>query len=924
MALLLDKLFKPKWRNEKAEVRRQAMQELDWAVPEQQIVLRQAILGDLDVGVREAAIQKVPSLKPLLEMAQQTGEAFRGTIRARMSQLVSQAPDQLDVYLSLPPEQLDEQALLNLGTQLLEQHRLAVLISTLRRLRPDVALKFAIQHPSSKVRLAATELLDSPDEIEAICKASKGRDKSVFQLAKSRQQFLRDKEKQSEKDREAIESICEGLEQLATTDHVQHYAERLKSLRSTLEAFLAHPYRVLLERAERAYLICQKREQELRKQKETEQAQREQEDAHRDERIATLDTLDSTLATLQRQAMEDPSSLSSLNALLTTQENRWLEATRDSHVEKREQKHYQHAMGLIRTYQGALQRYLSHARDLLLLLEHLEKTPADEQAASRVRSLLQQIAWPDEFSMPSAMQALYARQGEIVQARHKSQEEDKRLQQHAKALMDELDKVVESGSVREAQPLLKALTSLLEQLPKAKAAGLYQHLRLEQKRLDELRDWAGFATRPKQEELVHKMELLAQQHLEPHAKADKIRELQNEWRELGGTSDHGLWQQFKEASDRAYNPCKAYFEEEAQLKAVNLEKRQEIVAELERYLTEVNWTAVDWKAVEQLNRKARQEWKRFFPIDFKKGKALQDRFNEQLHQLDERLSGIKAANAKHKLQIIEKAEQLISEPDLKIATQQAKALQKEWQTIGITEHREDRQLWQTFRKSCDQIFARLSEAKDARQMEVSSNQAKGKEIITALGAMAESIDLANESVLNTYVASFRALDNLGEARESLTQQFSLAVKVCRDNLGKQRQAVEQAYWDHLLNLAIRTRFDPEPPAETTSLRPEHLHLIKPERKAQPRSSNRSVSDLVIGLEILAGLESPAELASQRMALQVERLAAGLQQPQGDPIDRMEELLEGWLGHADLTREQAEADVGRVGRSVETIIRQFSR
>lgn len=60
MALLLDKLFKPKWRNEKAEVRRQAMQELDWAVPEQQIVLRQAILGDLDVGVREAAIQKFP------------------------------------------------------------------------------------------------------------------------------------------------------------------------------------------------------------------------------------------------------------------------------------------------------------------------------------------------------------------------------------------------------------------------------------------------------------------------------------------------------------------------------------------------------------------------------------------------------------------------------------------------------------------------------------------------------------------------------------------------------------------------------------------------------------------------------------------------------------------------------------------------
>ncbi|MBK8972184.1 MAG: DUF349 domain-containing protein [Hahellaceae bacterium] len=925
MALLLDKLFKPKWRNEKAEVRRQAMQELSWEVPDQQTILRQVILGDLDSSVREAAIQTISSLSTLLELVQQTGETFRGTIRAHMSKVVTQSPDQLDIYLSLPPEQLDTQTLMNLGVQLLEQRRLSSAIAKLKSQRSTIPLKFATDHPSSKVRLAAAELLDSPEEIDAICKASKGRDKRVYQLAKSRQQGMRDKARQSEKDREAIEGICEGLEQLAATEHVQHYSERLRALRGTLEAYLAHPYRELLERAEKAFILCQSREAELRRHRESEHALRVQEDAHRDERVATLEALDSTLQTLQTQPMEDQSALSSLNALLTTQENRWLEATRDSHVEKREQKHYQHTMSLIRSYQAALQRYLGHSRELLQLLEHLDGAPGDAQVISQVRTLIQQIAWPDGFILPSALQALQARQGEILQARQKSQEEDKRQQQQAKALLDKLDSAVESGSVREAQPLLKELTALLDQLPKAKVTGLYQHLRLEQKRLDELRDWAGFATRPKQEELIQKMELLAQQHLEPHAKADKIRELQAEWRELGGTSDHGLWQQFKDAADRAYAPCKAYFEEESQLKTVNLQKREEIVNELGRYLSEVNWSTVDWKAVEHINRQARQEWKRYFPIDFKKGKTIQDRFNAQLQQLEERLSDVKSANAALKQAIIDHAKQLISEPDLKAATHQAKILQKEWQTIGITEHREDRQLWQSFRSACDQIFARLSEARDARQQEILTNQTKAQDITSAIEAMSDSIDAANESVLNTYIASFRELSDLGAERDTLTQAFNQAVKVCRDRLTRQRQTQEQAYWGTLLNQAIKTRFHPGFNADKSLLRPEHERLIRRmESSPQSDGTPRPATDLVIGLEILAGLDSPPELASQRMALQVERLAAGLQQPQSTPVERMEGLLEGWLQHPSLTQAEAEAEVQRVGRSVEAIIRQFSR
>src|SRR5690606_42143204 len=57
-------------------------------------------------------------------------------------------------------------------------------------------------------------------------------------------------------------------------------------------------------------------------------------------------------------------------------------------------------------------------------------------------------------------------------------------------------------------------------------------------RLQELRDWQGFVTQPKQIELCERMEYLAEQSLDPQLKANRIKELQTEWRALGRSEEH--------------------------------------------------------------------------------------------------------------------------------------------------------------------------------------------------------------------------------------------------------------------------------------------------------------------------------------------------------------------------------------------------
>ncbi|MDV7394770.1 DUF349 domain-containing protein, partial [Arthrospira platensis SPKY1] len=109
--------------------------------------------------------------------------------------------------------------------------------------------------------------------------------------------------------------------------------------------------------------------------------------------------------------------------------------------------------------------------------------------------------------------------------------------ERAKQLLEQLDAAVEEGAVKQARPLMRELSDILRALPESRKKDLMQQLVLEQKRLDELRDWMGFAARPKMEELIARMRGLAEQSLDPRTKASRVRELQNEWKQLGGTSD---------------------------------------------------------------------------------------------------------------------------------------------------------------------------------------------------------------------------------------------------------------------------------------------------------------------------------------------------------------------------------------------------
>ena len=90
-------------------------------------------------------------------------------------------------------------------------------------------------------------------------------------------------------------------------------------------------------------------------------------------------------------------------------------------------------------------------------------------------------------------------------------------------------------------------------------------------KIQAIREQALALAAEKKKSLIQQMEMLHQADLKIRDRAQTISKLHQQWKVLGRSSlNDELWQQFKTASDQAYEPCKAHFKARKQEMAANL------------------------------------------------------------------------------------------------------------------------------------------------------------------------------------------------------------------------------------------------------------------------------------------------------------------------------------------------------------------
>jgi hypothetical protein len=471
----------------------------------------------------------------------------------------------------------------------------------------------------------------------------------------------------------------------------------------------------------------------------------------------------------------------------------------------------------------ALQKRVQEAidRGREVIAQHLRQIAVEasrELAAQNAAALAVEAREKEQKASAVASAAAAAEAAErarILDEERKSQaakrEAEQQVFRQIGGLLRKAQTALNEGSTGRASGLRRALEEKIAGAPPL-PPHLTRQLELLDNKLNELKDWKSFTVGPKRLELIEEMESLIDATVEPQALADRIKTLQEDWRTLSrgaGESAEEEWQRFHQAAQKAYQPCKAYFEAQAQHRQENLQHRQALLDRLAAFEASQNWEQPDWRDVLLALRESRQEWRRYSAVDRAANKPLQQKFDALTNGLQARLDAEYERNLKAKRTLVDRTQKLLASEDSRAAIEEVKAIQQQWRTVGMVPRDEDQRLWEEFRQHCDAIFQKRQHESNEYTAALEANRASAVALCEELESGAALSGEELKAVANKVPELRAAFEALGEFPRSeargLHNRFERAVERCDQAVERQRAIDEERGWSNLFDAANHVR-----------------------------------------------------------------------------------------------------------------------
>jgi hypothetical protein len=532
---------------------------------------------------------------------------------------------------------------------------------------------------------------------------------------------------------------------------------------------------------------------------------------------------------------------------------------------------------------------------------------------------------PDPVSTvvaPLIAQARFAVSLDEAQAARRQQQEQQR------ALFGELAEqlhacaaALDSGASAQAHATKARIDDLRRRIEAPLPKAIAQQLVDVEARHAELSRWQLWADRQRRQQLCGEIEALPELRLHPDAVATKVRDAQTEWSRLdaieGGTAARAgdLNRRFHAACRAALAPAQGYFRKRHELRQ---SQSAGIGALLER-AAELAEDSSDWSAIANLRRDTVEALRGLDRIEPRERKALAQSLKAQLTSLDERITRRDGEVERAKAALIAEAETL-ADGMPRGAVASARELQKRWQAAGNGRRSRDQAQWNQFRAAVDRVFGKL----DAERAERNARDAEARAQAESICAELENLASASEPPERGAAGRLQAAwDALRPRDEDLLRRFGEAQSRLREQAQRQDRERRNARFRHWLEHYRVCRA-----AELASDSPEQSlrrwTAATADAPAAARLADRfarttggaegtlpgdetsaDMHAVLVELEMLAGVESPAADMDLRRSLQIERLSTRMRGTQSASVpEQLDALLARW---SELGATTADAD-----------------
>lgn len=676
----------------------------------------------------------------------------------------------------------------------------------------DVWSRLVTAGTSTKIRQLAAERVVDPEQLRRLLRDARSKDKNAYKIIRRKCDALQAQERQSAERHAAVVAVAEAIERHSYKPFDGAFVATLEHLNAQWEAG-NHEAPELKPRVAQA--IDRAREV-ISEHVRTVGAQ-----AAKSHAIETADPQRQLIVEEMRAALPalyDADDTEDLHSRTSAQIDRWAQRWSDTTRHKKAAAADVATFDSLRSALQRVSRVLSQhgsVRRQLTAIEALASAGVgDADQASQYQALRSTLAVPHsspEIGWPAPVSEAI----DTVRAWDKKQADEAATavaaQQQVIGLIRRANRAISDGKSSQAAGVRRAIAEALPSLQTVPGhiAGQLEQL---DKRLNELQDWKSYAVTPKRAELIERMEALIGMDADPAELAAQIQQLQEEWKSLtrgSGAQSDTDWERFHAAAQKAYQPCREYFDAQAKTRAENLQRREALIAQLVQFDNAHDWANADWKEVARILRSARQEWRNYSPVERAAGKSAQTQFDALLKNMQDRLDAQYTTNKAYKQSLIDQVSRLTGETDTRKAIDDVKRLQTAWKTAGAVPHQEDQRLWEEFRQLCDAVYRRSQEEYAKRDAEFEQSRSSVIALSTQVEECAELTGAELDAAVSRVQQARTQFDAIGELPRKdsaeLQARFHRAVERFERARAQQRVRNEQQSWSNLFAASNEVR-----------------------------------------------------------------------------------------------------------------------
>ena len=927
--------FKPKWRHSNAEIRIKALDELKLKKEKNQAIFIDVMLHELNEEVRSCAASGLESASEIISfLEKETSFLVKSILIHQVSLLIVEPngslneKEKIDLIAKVDDEKELEFILNHSPLQSIQLQAIEKKISV------DLLEYFAVHGKFASVRKLAAEKINDINILKRIKEKTKRFDKVVFKLIKEKIDKDQEEGKLEKEKNIQSEILCQQLEKLSRVPDSLFFLGQYQVICKRWETFPIQDKKNLESRFLSAKLICEQiiekiRVDELLSEKEKNLILSEKENMALV--CSEIEGLHSCIFSIDTAKDFDCTSFLSALDIASVKLKGLNKSVLDmSHKYESDKliKACYEQVKIIESLKTLCQEG-AYCKNLKLKIEKKKDLDFFNKKNALFKKRFLELKWPITIKKIKELTLLQDLSSEFDTYLNQMTQKEKEYENEVRKYLEHAFVEMKEGHFSSVGIQAKKIKEILEWLPPEKYKELHHQFLLLIKQLDEMKDWAGFATLPKREALCQEMRLLIEAEIPKEDKWNLLQKLQDDWKKLGqphANDDRALALSFRDLGQKVFLKIEDHLAEKKSVREANLSRKEQICTELKNYIEHMNWEQADWyKVIETVNL-SKKEWSLLFETDLIKGKKLKQEFDSLIKELERKINNERSQNLLKKEKLVDDSFKLKDMENIEDAIILMQKIKKDWREIGFSYKKETDKLWQDLEKISSVLQERKNENSKEFQKKLEENKKKYENIIFYL----KNIDLEDFKIILAKKEEIEKIkidiENISplprkeayELKRSFSKQIHLLDKALKDakkneikmmykNLIQksilceelEKSSAHKIYDQDLIKevklawhevgevpdayeAALNARFDYALDALKTMTYTVSDELIK--------QNQEKLQNIAVYFEILAGIQPPKVYEKLKASLQVIRLSESINAKKKDFQTEVYELI----------------------------------